>query len=892
MATDYSRESEAQTRRRIDEQIQAAGWEVDSATIRHAGGSRPARGVNRAIAEWPTASGPADYAFFVGLTPLGITEAKRHKKDIPGRLPQAERYSRGYTPCGDEQMPGGPWQRFKIPFIFATNGRPYLAQLKEKSGIWFRDLRHKTNHPRPLGGWYSPDGLQKLFDADHATATESLLDTPVDLGELHPYQIAAVEKVEEAIAAGKREILVAMATGTGKTRVAIAQLYRLIKSGRFRRALFLVDRETLGDQACRRFKELRLENLQSFADIYDLKELDDIRPDTDTRLHVATVQGMVKRLLYPSRGQQAISVDQYDLIIVDECHRGYILDQELSKQELLFKNQNDYISKYRRVLEHFDAVKIGLTATPALHTTDIFHKPVFTYSYREAVVDGFLIDHEPPVRLVTRLAKHGIKWKKGETVKTYRPATGKIDLSTAPDDVCVDIAWFNRLVITEPFNRVICAELAGEIDPSLPGKTLIFCANDHHADLVVRLLKEELEAKYGAIDDDTVMKITGNTDRPRDLVLRYQNEQLPKIAVTVDLLTTGIDVPEIVNLVFIRRIRSRLLYEQMLGRATRLCPDLYGKGIDKEVFHIFDAVDIYAALEDFSTMKPVVKETQLTFARVLEHLSKAPTAADRKSAFEELVAMLQRKRRRLQREDEKIQHNCGQTVLELITAVRDAGPKGALTIFNRTPALADLLDDVGGTSTPNSLLISEHPDQLETKEHGYGKHQRPADYLDAFGRWLKENINRLPALLVVTKRPRELTRAQLKEIKLALDDAGYSETALRTAWRELKNQDIAATIVGFIRSRALKAPLLPYSARVEHALQSVLASRTWTSPQRQWLQKIANQIKADTVVDRDALDKGIFQNNGGFLRLNKIFEGRVQAILADFHGRIWQDTAA
>ena len=267
IAVDYSSENEAQTRERIDADLRKAGWEVDSKTITHANGARPQRGRNSAIAEWPTASGPADYAFFVGLMPLAISEAKRHNKDIPGRLPQAHRYSRGYTPCGDEQMAGGPWREFKIPFAFATNGRPFLKQLQEKSGIWFHDLRHKTNHPRPLGGWYSPDGLKNLYEADHATATESLLDTPVDLGELHPYQIAAIEKTEEAIAAGLRAILVAMATGTGKTRVAIALLYRLIKSGRFRRALFLVDRETLGDQACRRFKELRLENLQTFADV-------------------------------------------------------------------------------------------------------------------------------------------------------------------------------------------------------------------------------------------------------------------------------------------------------------------------------------------------------------------------------------------------------------------------------------------------------------------------------------------------------------------------------------------------------------------------------------------------------------------------------------------------
>src|SRR6185503_15406814 len=177
--------------------------------------------------------------------------------------------------------------------------------------------------------------------------------------------------------------------------------------------------------------------------------------------------------------------------------------------------------------------------------------------------------------------------------------------------------------------------------------------------------------------------------------------------------------------------------------------------------------------------------------------------------------------------------------------------------------------------------ISDHADVLELKERGYGKSTRPADYLDGFGRWLKDNINLIPALVVVAQRPRELTRVQLKEIKLALDEAGYSEINLRIAWREWKNQDIAATIVGHIRNRALGSPLRPYADRVEHALQAILSSRNWSGPQRQWLQRIANQIKAETVVDREAFDHGVFAANGGFARLNKTFEGQLETVVTD-----------
>lgn len=891
LAGDHSRLDEAGTRKRIDQQLRDAGWEADSEHLRFSQGARPRAGRNLAIAEWPTSSGPADYVLFLGLKPVAVVEAKRHITDVAGRVPQARRYSRDFTPCGAEKMPAQPWGEYRIPFVFATNGRPFLRQVQEKSGIWFHDVRRDTNHPRALNGWYTPDGLKSLLAQDPAEAAGALPSTPVNIGSLHDYQIECVGKIEAAIAAGQRAILVAMATGTGKTRVAIALLYRLLKLARFRRILLLVDREALGLQATSRIREVRLENLQTLAEIYDIKELDEVRPDPNTRLHIATIQGMVQRLLYPGRGEPPIPVDQYDCVIVDECHRGYTLDRELPAQELLFKDQADYISKYRRILDHFDAVKIGLTATPALHTTEIFGKPIFTYTYRQAVIDGWLVDHEPPIRLITRLAKHGIHWKKGEPLQVYDPASGTVDLTTAPDQLDFDVEAFNKRVITEPFNQVIARELAAEIDPALLGKTLLFCVNDAHADLVVRLLKDALEARYGPVSDDTVVKITGQADQPLQLIRRYQNEQLPKFAVTVDLLTTGIDIPDIVNLVFLRRLRSRILYEQMLGRATRLCPNLYGPGKDKEAFRIFDAVDLYAALEDFTTMKPVVRDPTTDFSRLVTQLAAAPNATARQTVREELLALFQRKRRRLETAAAQFQALFHQTVPEFVAALHAATPQGTLALFQQASGLAAFLDSLEA-SRPHRFLVSEHPDAILEKSRGFGKATKPGDYLATFSHWLTRNLNRVPALLVVTQRPRDLTRQHLKEIKQALDDAGFTETSLRTAWREWRNEDIAATIVGYIRNRAMGAPLRPYAERVDHAVQGLLTSRPWSEPQRQWLQRIANQTKADTVVDREALDHGLFRQHGGFARLNRLFDGQVEAILADLRERVWRETAA
>ena len=263
-------------------------------------------------------------------------------------------------------------------------------------------------------------------------------------------------------------------------------------------------------------------------------------------------------------------------MIIDECHRGYTLDQEMTEAEMRFRSQADYMSSYRRALDHFDAVKIGLTATPAQHTKEIFGAPVFLYSYREAVIDGCLVDHEPPFSIATALSEEGMVWKKGEKMRRFDPRKQAADLVDVPDEVKIEIDAFNSRVITESWNRVVCEELAKHIDPASPTKTLVFCATDAHADIVVQQLKLAFTAVYGEVEDDAVIKITGSptVDKPLQKIRQLKNERLPNVVVTVDLLTTGIDVPKIGNIVFLRRVKSRILYEQMLGRATRLCPEI------------------------------------------------------------------------------------------------------------------------------------------------------------------------------------------------------------------------------------------------------------------------------------------------------------------------------
>ena len=888
--------SESDTRRLIDEQLAAAGWTVDSAQLTFAKGARPQRGQNLAIAEWPTETGPADYTLFIGLTPVAIVEAKRKNVDVSAALQQAKRYSRGFRASPEVELSAGNFgcdAEFRIPFVFSSNGRPYLRQLAEKSGVWFCDLRRPENLGHALEGWHTPEGLGALLQRDDDRAHTELANAPFDYGfPLRPYQQKAILATEASIQEGQRAILLAMATGTGKTKTCIALIYRLLKAKRFRRILFLVDRSALGEQAANAFKDTRMERLQTFADIFGIKELDHQLPDADTAVHLATVQGMVQRVLYPSEDAAPPPIDQYDCIVVDECHRGYLLDRELSDTELSFRGYDDYVSKYRRVLDYFDAVKVGLTATPALHTTQIFGAPVFTYGYREAVVDGYLVDYEPPIQVHTQLSDQGIAWKAGEEVKVFNTGRQQINLFKAPDEIQLKVDEFNRKVITRAFNEVVCNYLAQELDPGSRRKTLIFCVSDSHADMVVDLLKQAFAAQYGAVEDDAVIKITGAADKPLQLIRRFKNERLPNVAVTVDLLTTGVDVPEICNLVFLRQVNSRILFDQMLGRATRLC-DFGGTDV-KESFRVFDAVRIFEAIGDMTAMKPVVVNPKISFTQLAQELATLKDESATELARDQFLAKLQRKKRHLSDQHRQdFEAKAGMPVQAFVQKLKAMSVAEVAAWFVQNPELGELLDR-RGDGPEREMYVSEHADHFERAERGYGKAQKPDDYLRAFSDFIKTQGNHIPALVTVLTRPRELTRAQLRELVLALDRAGFTETNLASAWRELTNQDIAARIVGYIRQAAIGDALVPYAERVDRALQNMLAhppgGKPWSTPQRDWLKRIAAQTKANVLVDRAVLDDPdlIFKREGGgFSRLDKVFNGQLQPVLEAFNDALW-----
>ncbi|QLG87625.1 type I restriction-modification system endonuclease [Chitinibacter bivalviorum] len=919
--------SEELTRIIIDQQLNEAGWEADSQTLTYAAGARPERNKNKAIAEWPCAGKQsADYVLFAGLTPIAVVEAKRENENVAGKIGQAERYSHnfridaqhkpawelaGHSAAWVDGSHEGQKGLFHIPFVYSSNGRPYFKQLQEQSGTWFRDVRHPANLARALMHFHAPDQLLDFLKRSREDAEAKLKAEGFAYLKVRDYQQKAIECVEIALANNQRNILLAMATGTGKTRTIIGLIYRFLKAERFRRILFLVDRTALGDQALDAFNEAPLEQGLPLSKAYNIADLGDMAAEAETRVQVATVQAMVRRIF---DADSPPLVGEYDCIIVDDAHRGYTLDQEMTEGEQAVRDQAQYLSRYRQVLDYFDAVKIGLTATPAKHTSDIFGKPVYTYSYREAVADDWLIDHEPPIRYETKLSKAGISFAKGEAVSVVDTRTGVIDVAELNDEVSFEVESFNRRVITEDFNRVICEELAKEIDPLGDEKTMIFCATDAHADMVKRLLDTAFKNLYGdEYNAAAVQKITGKTDKVSQMIKQYKNERYPSIAITVDLLTTGIDVPKICHLVFMRRVRSRILYEQMIGRATRRCDD-----IGKTEFKIYDPVDIYAALEDVNTMKPLVKNPDITLAQLLDELDNPdsyttpaeqqpttegaePSPASKTHADDVLAAVSQKVMRVLRKAEKKAEKNpalkeklseleqqWGVEPAKMHEHLRKLGPKAAADFIHHHTRLLDQLSEVGVLiGTEYRPLIAHHKDELLLREQIYGKYDKPADYLESFADFIQRSLNQSAALSLVVNRPKDLTRAQLKEIRMLLDENGFTESTLKTAWRNATNQEIAASIIGYIRRAAIGEALLPFEQRVANAMQKIYALHNWNPIQRKWLDRIAKQLTHEVVIDRDFVNHA-FGKDGGAQQLEKILDNQLPIVLETLADELWQ----
>ncbi len=882
------KELERETRRiRIDPKLEAAGWTVAPSTQVTPETSLFAS----AITELPTADGPADYALCVAQKIYGVVEAKKLTLGPEGVLTQAERYSRGI-----QQQPRYQGE-YAVPFLYSTNGEQ----------IRFHDVRRERNRSRWVSGFHTAAALGEMlardFDAELATLGEQIQNT-----RLRPYQVEANAAIEQAIAEGKRKLLVTMATGTGKTVMTVNEIYRLMKAGVARRVLFLVDRRALAAQTVRTFASFEAEPGLKFDKVYPLYsqrfqqgDLDDgdvfdptLMPNSlltapklgDAFVYVSTIQRMTMNLF---GGEKALTIDgesvdadveqldipihAFDLIVADECHRGYS-----TKDQAI----------WRETLDHFDAIKIGLTATPATHTMAYFENLAYRYDYEEAVRDGWLVDYDV-VRVRSDVRINGVFLQEGEQVDQVDPETGTKQLDLLDDERAFDATAVERDITAPDSNKRILRELkeyadAHEAEHGRFPKTLIFAVNDlphtSHADQLV----DQARDIFGR-GEAFVAKITGRVDRPLQRIREFRNRAKPGIVVTVDLLTTGVDIPDLEFLVLLRPVKSRILFEQMLGRGTRLGE----MATDKDRFVIFDCFD----------------GTLLQYFAGTTGITAEPPEGDGKGIVQIIDEIWQNTDRdynttRLVRRLRRIDKNMSGEARERFARFVDDGDLGgfaeqlpALLRQSFTPTMellrdADfqrLLEDY--PRGQRSFIIAEQvTDQVSSEwliKGADGTACKPDDYLKAFADFVRAETPRVEALGVLLSRPSGWRPEALLALRDALKGAPehFTEEKLERA-HQVAYQKALVDIISMVKHAALDtSPLLTAPERVEAAMRRVTESRELTAEQTAWLDRIQLHLVENLSIDREDFSLvPVLSDQGGWGAANETFDGELAELLA------------
>lgn len=892
-----SHESERLTRKkRIDPKLKAWGWKVvpydeakDLTSYSH-----------HAIEEYPTENGPADYALVVNGQLLGVVEAKKVSLGPQGVLQQAERYSKGVVDSPFN------YRGFRVPFLFSTNGEV----------IYFHDVRHDLELSRKIADFYSPSALAELMETDIEAAYDRLQQLPNNHPWLRPYQGEANDAVEESIIARKRQMLVAMATGTGKTFTTVNQVYRLMKSGAAKRILFLVDRRALAAQAVRAFAAFEPEPGLKFDHIYEVYSqrfqtgdfgddepfdpkvlpknyLEHPTPD-HAFVYVCTIQRMTINLfgrqavfqtssdeeIDEDAEQLTIPIHSFDLIIADECHRGYTTGE---------------VSVWRDTLNHFDAIRVGLTATPAAHTKAYFKDVVYRYPYEDAVRDGYLVDYNA-VRVKSEVRMNGVFLHEGEEVDIVDPDSGAETRDALEDERQFANTEVERVVTSPDSNRKIAQELKKYADEHeqvygrFP-KTLIFAANDlphtSHCDQLVEICREV----FGR-GDAFVRKITGRVDRPLQQIREFRNRKNPGIVVTVDLLTTGVDIPDLEFIVFLRPVKSRILFEQMMGRGTR-------KGEhhpDKSHFVVFDCFD-GTLLEYFRKSTGITAQPPDKPARTIQQIiDDIWSNRDRDYNVRCLV-------KRLQRIEKEMDASARETFAAFGIADGDVGKYARALPRNLHDDFVDTMNLLRNKEFQDLLVnyprrkkifmrATEHEDAVTSEyliRDGKGNEYKPEDYLAAFTRFVEENSDQVDAIGILLDHPRDWSTSALSELKdkLATAPERFTIENLQRA-HELHYHKALVEIISMVKHAADEAqPLLTAKERIDRAFQKLTENKTFTDEQQQWLNRIHDHLVTSLSIDEDDFSfMPVFEQAGGWVRANRVFEGKLKELLAELNAAI------
>ena len=917
---------EQKAREQIDKVLLSCGWVIqDYKAVDFSAG----RGI--ALREVPLKSGPCDYLLVVDRQSLGVIEAKKKGTTLSGVAEQSANYG--------ENLPA---------FLAAGINGP-LPFLYESTGVetYFRDQRDPDPRSRPVFAFHRPETLAAwLTEPDTLRARLQHLP-PLPKQGMRDCQIEGITGLEKSFAANHSRALIQMATGAGKTFTACAFTYRLVKYAGARRVLFLVDRSNLGRQATAEFQQFVTPDTgRKFTELYNVQHLTSNSLDPVCRVTICTIQRLYSML----RGEElpedadelsayeisaadsrprevaynpAIPIEMFDFVVTDECHRSIY-------------------NLWRQVLEYFDAFLIGLTATPSKQTIGFFNQNLVTeYNHERAVADGVNVGYEV-YRIKTQVTEQGGKVEKG----FYVDKRNKLDRSKRWEQLDEDLTYaapeLDRSVVVPSQIRTVLQAFKDALFTELfPGrtlvpKTLIFAKDDSHAEDIVHICREV----FGK-GNDFAKKITyqskhpetGKSAKGETLIQEFRTSPQLRIAVTVDMIATGTDIRPLECLVFLRDVRSRVYFEQMKGRGTRvLTPtDLQAvSGADaraKTHFVIVDAVGVCES--DKTDSRPLEKKPTVAFDKLLLGVALGKRDEDTLTTLAGRLARLDREIDPAQRK-QVIEIAEGKTIAQMsatllrsldpdVIAERATGRPGtapnevepakfeaakkqlileACAPFDK-PALRDTL--VKFKRLNEQTIDTVTADVVTHQGFDAAAKDKASSLLKSFRDYIEQHKADMTALQILYSRPykQRLTEKMLKELenKLRENHAAWTEDRLWDAFAvtapgKVKGRSQAgrfADLVALVRFALEQQPVLaPFADSVserfnEWLMDKAKAGVTFKDEQLVWLNLIRDHIATSLSIEPDDLELSPFNQRGGLGKAHQLFGEQLPKLLDELN---------
>jgi type I restriction enzyme R subunit len=921
---------EQEARERIDDLLEDAGWSVQSRDQTNLNASD---GV--AVAEFHLDTGFADYVLFVDKRLIGVIEAKPVGTTLSGVENQTARYSEGLPRPLQERAWCDP-----LPFLYQSTGvETYFTNEQDPNP---RSRRVFAFHkPETLAQWAQPGAALQGSAAlrvgeetppygEQAPTLRARLRRmrPLNTEGLWKAQIEAIRNLQRSLAQDRPRALVQMATGSGKTYMAVSAIYRLVKYAKARRVLFMVDRTNLGQQAHNEFKQyVTPDDGRKFTELYNVQHLQSNALDRVSKVCITTVQRLYSMLkgepdfdagledrplgrMMDVLGDQVrqvtysdyLPIEYFDFIFIDECHRSIY-------------------NVWRQVLEYFDAYLIGLTATPAKQTLGFFNgNLVMEYPRERAVADGVNVDGWV-YRIRTEITEQGSRVEAGEWVGKRDRKTREQRWERLDEDLDYEATQLDRDVVTPDQIRTVIRTFRDKLftdifpDRDEVPKTLIFAKDDNHAEEIVRIVREE----FGK-GNEFCRKITYKSAKdPEELIAEFRNSYFPRIAVSVDMIATGTDVRPIEVLLFMRRVQSATYFEQMIGRGTRIISDTDLQAVTpgayrKTHFVIVDAVGVVEHPKvDVGTMD---RKRSIAFDQLLERIAFRMADADDLSSLAVRLSRLEGDLTEDEREaiveasgGRTLRHMAhtvldaldpdqvearaealagdGRPTPEQIDAAREELLEEAIAPFDN-PDLRDLLTNVKRRTEQTIDVVS----QDTVIEAGYSVEdtERARQMVDSFRAFLEENRDEITALQILFDQPyaqMELTFEQIKELAERIERPPnvWTTEALWKAYARLEHDKVRGVgakrvltdLVSLVRHAVqLEDELVPYPELVQQRYEEWLAAqeaegRAFTEEQRWWLDHIAETISVNLSVRRKDFYDGELFRRGGWHAAQQLF---------------------